>query len=89
LISLGPPRATVPNLVNQPFDAAQVALQEAGFKVARRDQTSKTVPAGLVISQDPPPGDVDPGTTVTLIVSQGDVVEFPTVIGTSGPAPRP
>ncbi len=81
LISLGPAVATVPNLVNQPFDAAQVALQAAGFKVVRRDQPSPTVPAGTIISQDPPPGDVNQGATVTLAVSQGDVVQFPPVIG--------
>ena len=81
VISLGPQLATVPNLLGQPVEAAQGALQAAGFNVERREEPSTSVAEGVIISQNPPPGDVNAGSTVTLVVSQGDVVTFPEVIG--------
>ncbi len=81
VVSLGPARATVPDLTNQPFDTVRVALEGAGLVVERVDQPSTTVPAGSVISQSPGPGEVNQGSTVTVTVSAGDVIQFPNVIG--------
>ena len=76
-----PATVQLPNLTGQPFEAARAALEAAGFTVQRQDQPSRSVPAGSIISQTPPPGDVNRGATVTLVVSQGDLVTFPAVIG--------
>jgi serine/threonine-protein kinase len=76
-----PATVQLPNLTGQPFEAARVALEAAGFTVQRQEQPSPSVPAGSIISQTPPPGDVNRGATVTLVVSQGDLVTFPAVIG--------
>ncbi len=76
-----PALATIPNLVGQPFEVVRVALQAAGFGVERAEQPSRSVLAGVIISQDPPPGNLPIGTTIRLVVSQGDVVPFPNVVG--------
>ena len=76
-----PALATIPNLVGQPFEVVRVALQAAGFGVERAEQPSRSVSAGVIISQDPPPGNLPIGTTIRLVVSQGDVVPFPNVVG--------
>jgi serine/threonine-protein kinase len=81
VVSLGPALATLPNVANQPFDVTSDALQKLGFKVQRRDQPSATVPPGSIISQEPGPGQVPEGAVVTLVVSQGDLIPFPPVIG--------
>ncbi len=74
--------AALPNLVGQQADAAIAALEGAGFRVQRQNQPSREVTPGAIISQNPAPGEVEPGTTVSIVVSQGDVVEFPAVVGT-------
>ena len=76
-----PALVTLPNLVGQPFEAARVALEAVGFTVERQDEPSTTVPAGAIISQSPGPGDVPLGSTIGLVVSQGDVIPLPAVIG--------
>ncbi len=82
IVSLGPELLAVPNVVNQPFEAATNILQQAGFQVQRQDTASVTVAQDRVISQSPGSGSQLPrGQTVTLTVSLGDVVPFPDVIG--------
>ena len=39
-------------------------LKNAGFVVERQDQPSRSVPAGVIISQDPPPGPQPVGATI-------------------------
>lgn len=73
--------ATIPNLVGQQFEGVRGALENAGFIVDRQDRPSRTVPEGVVMSQAPPPGDTPLGTTIRLVVSLGDVVAFPDVVG--------
>ncbi len=72
---------SIPNLTNTPFSAASAALTAAGFNVQRQDQPSTSVPEGVIISQAPPPGELERGSTITLLVSLGDMVAFPAVIG--------
>lgn len=66
-----PPTAPVPAVVRLPADRAVEILVAAGFRPeARRAYSS--VPAGLVVDQDPPAGTaVAPGAAVTLTVSAG------------------
>jgi serine/threonine-protein kinase len=84
-VSTGKPQATVPNVVNLTQADAQTALDDAGLVLAvGGTETSATVPAGSVISQDPPAGEkVDKGTTVTIVVSSGT----PTPTATPTPSP--
>ena len=69
---------TVPNVVNQPQAAAVTAITGAGLGVGTvTQQSSATVAAGSVISQNPAAGvGVAAGSVVNLVVS-------------SGPAPAP
>lgn len=76
-----PARLNIPELAGRPFEAVRTALEAAGFVVEQQVEPSRSVPAGVVISQSPPPGDLDVGTTIRLVVSQGDVVVFPNVVG--------
>lgn len=80
-VSLGPEVIDLRDVTRQRFEEAQAALQQAGFVVQRQDAPSQSVPAGFVISQNPA-GNVrlPKGETITLTVSQGDVVAFPDVI---------
>lgn len=81
VVSLGPELLEVPNVANQPFEAASNILQQAGFQVQRQNTASISVATGRVISQSPPGGtQLGRGQTVTLTVSLGDVVAFPNIV---------
>jgi serine/threonine-protein kinase len=70
-VSKGSKPVTVPNVVNLPFEQAQLELQQAGFNVSRID-VSSDLKAGIVVDQDPSGGsESSKGSTVTLSVSQG------------------
>ena len=75
---------TVPNVVNQTQAAASTAITGAGLAVgAVTQQSSATVTAGNVISQNPVAGvGVAAGSSVNLVVSTGPVP-------TPGPVPVP
>jgi len=84
-ITLGGPPANVavPDERNQPFDAAKQALVGQGFKVKQQQQAGSQ-PQGTVIDMNPEPGtQVAPGTTVTLITSDGSqaTINLPSLIG--------
>jgi len=82
VISLGPCRVTVPNVVGQTQAAAETAITAADLTVgAVTEEYSETVPAGRVISQDPGAGtNVCPPAAVDLVVSSGPV-SVPNVVG--------
>ena len=69
---------TVPNVVNQTQAAAQTSLANAGLSVGTvTQQTSATIPAGSVISQNPNAGaSAPPGSAVALIISTGPPSPF-------------
>jgi serine/threonine-protein kinase len=71
VVSLGPPRAKVPDLVGKSRADALSRLESAGLRlgtVSRNPESSK--PAEEVLSQNPPPGkEVAIGTEVNVIVS--------------------
>jgi serine/threonine-protein kinase len=70
----------VPEVIGLDAGSAQAELEAAGFVVDVVEETSATMPAGLVIRTEPS-GQAPPGSTVTLVVSVGDLIEVPDVIG--------
>jgi serine/threonine-protein kinase len=68
-----PPKQTVklPSLVGTTKDQAVQILTSLGLTAQFKDAESPDQPAGAVLAQDPPAGDVAAGTPVTLTVSVG------------------
>ena len=84
MVSSGPPPVTVPNVIGQTQNGAAAVLQKSGLTVGTvTQQTSTSVPAGSVISQNPAAGtSVAPGSAVDLVVSSGPPpVTVPSVVG--------
>ena len=82
VISTGPQMAAVPNLEGLTQDAATAAITGAKLKVGTvAQQTSNTVAAGKITSQDPPSGSsVAQGSPVDLVISAGSqMVPVPNV----------
>jgi hypothetical protein len=63
----------VPDLTGLPYSEAEKRLEEAGYLLGGVEEaTSQTVPAGVVMKQDPPPGTtLAPGSYVYLTDSVG------------------
>jgi beta-lactam-binding protein with PASTA domain len=84
VISSGPQMVAVPNVEGLTQDAATAALTAAKLKVGTNtQQTSNTVAAGKVISQDPASGSsLAEGSLVNLVISSGpQMVTVPNVKG--------
>ncbi|MEJ5254861.1 MAG: Stk1 family PASTA domain-containing Ser/Thr kinase [Acidimicrobiales bacterium] len=72
VVSSGPAPVKVPNVVGQTVAEASNVLGQLGFRVTQSEQSSTSVPAGTVISTDPPANtELSKGSTVRLIVSSG------------------
>lgn len=73
VVSLGPPTVAAPNVVGQSQAQANAAIGSAGLEIGSVvQQTSTSVAAGDVISQDPVAGTiVIVGTDINLVVSSG------------------
>ncbi|MGI8428589.1 MAG: Stk1 family PASTA domain-containing Ser/Thr kinase [Solirubrobacteraceae bacterium] len=70
-VSSGQARVTVPDVTNQSRADATATLDAAGFKPGVTTQTSSTVRAGNVISQNPAAGsDAPAGSTVAIVVAE-------------------
>ncbi|MBA3328937.1 MAG: Stk1 family PASTA domain-containing Ser/Thr kinase [Solirubrobacterales bacterium] len=82
-VSRGPEQATVPSVVGRGEDEARRALEDAGFRVAVRQQESEDARPGIVLAQDPAAGGrLTSGSTVTLTVAEeSQEVEVPDVVG--------
>jgi tRNA A-37 threonylcarbamoyl transferase component Bud32 len=67
----------VPDLTGLPYSEAENKLEEAGYLLGGvKEATSETVPAGVIMKQDPPPGTtLDPGSYVYLTDSIGPPAE--------------
>lgn len=77
LVSAGPPRVEIPDLVTRSLPEAQSTLERLGLRVGQisRDWASQAA-AGTVIGQSPGPGSVvDRGTSVSLTVAVVPPVE--------------
>ncbi|RBQ14241.1 Stk1 family PASTA domain-containing Ser/Thr kinase [Spongiactinospora rosea] len=91
-------RVEVPEVTQYTQADATKALRQAGFKVKVTMQASPDVPEGNVISTSPPAGTpLNPGTTVTILVSSGPeqtqpteepTDDFPTDLPTTEPTPE-
>lgn len=82
VVSTGPPRETVPDVVGETQSQAVAALTAAGFE-ARTTEAFSDKKAGIVVSQKPDAGaKLDEGGTVDLVVSKGGKpVIVPDVVG--------
>jgi beta-lactam-binding protein with PASTA domain/predicted Ser/Thr protein kinase len=78
-VSTGQESATVPEVVGQDEESARASLENEGWQVSvRYTGTDDPAEDGIVISQNPAPGgEAEPGSTVTLVVGQLEVVEPP------------
>lgn len=84
VVSSGPPRGTVPDVVGATEDAAIASLEEAEFEVeVSRAYADRR--AGIVVRQEPAAGaSAREGATVALTVSRGaEPVTVPDVVGTT------
>jgi beta-lactam-binding protein with PASTA domain/predicted Ser/Thr protein kinase len=81
-VSSGPRLAKVPVLVGYPVATAEQQIRAAGLEPSVREEPD-AAPAGQVIRQTPSAGSrVDPGSTVTIVVSEGEeTTTVPNVIG--------
>ncbi|WP_250031966.1 Stk1 family PASTA domain-containing Ser/Thr kinase [Paractinoplanes maris] len=76
-----PEKVKVPtNLVGSTRDNAQNQLKSLGFKV-NPEETDSLEPPGIVTSVEKEGRQVDPGTTITIKVSNGRLVKVPDVVG--------
>jgi len=75
--------ANVPDVVGLPQTAANTALTKAGLVMgAVTTESSASVSAGLVISQQPGAGTEAPiGSSVDLVVSSGAPISVPNIVG--------
>lgn len=85
IVSSGPSQVAVPPVVGETVNAAGQQLSAVGLKSSSTEQDSDR-PKGEVISQSPNAGtQVDPGSTVSLVVSRGPAqpatVDVPNVVG--------
>jgi eukaryotic-like serine/threonine-protein kinase len=82
LVSTGPPKTSVPDVVGMNYGDAVQALNDANLN-AKKHEVFSPKPAGQVVDQDPGAGeDVVEGTDVVLDVSKGaKQVEVPSVVG--------
>jgi beta-lactam-binding protein with PASTA domain/tRNA A-37 threonylcarbamoyl transferase component Bud32 len=85
IVSDGPAPVAVPDVSGKSYDAAVAALQPKRFSVARVDDFSETVPAGVVTGTEPPAGQLAPrDSQVVVHVSKGpQPVQVPNVVGAS------
>jgi beta-lactam-binding protein with PASTA domain len=80
VVSAGPEQVDVPSLAGYSYKDAKALLEDRGLKVKKQAQDSD-LPQDQVINTNPPgPAKVDVGSTVTLIVSKGQVT-VPNVVG--------
>ena len=69
-VIVAPDTTSVPDLTGMSRSEASDALDEAGFGMTVEEEYSDDVPEGTVISWDPS-GKQEPGTTITVVISQG------------------
>jgi serine/threonine-protein kinase len=85
IISTGPEKVAVPNVLNLPRSDAAQQISAAGLVYRETSAANDTVPLNSVISTDPGPNaQVPKGSTVTVVVSTGpEQATVPSVVGLS------
>lgn len=79
-VSKGPAPVIVTDYTGKSADSATAELGAIGLDVVTTQQSSDSVPAHQVISQNPSSGQLPPGSSVTLVVSSGpQLVSVPDV----------
>jgi predicted Ser/Thr protein kinase len=70
-----PERVVLQDHTGEPYEAAKENLEAQGYKIQKEDQDSAE-PKDIVIGSDPEPGTaLEPGQEITLIVSNGALIE--------------
>jgi beta-lactam-binding protein with PASTA domain len=82
-VSQGPPRAEVPNVVGRPLAEAKRKIADAGLTVGTVTRSfSNETPQNSVLSTTPAPDSVRrPDTAVNIVVSKGERIDIPDLIG--------
>jgi serine/threonine-protein kinase len=85
VVSRGPERIAVPDVVGRTEDEARTALESAGFRVSTRREESDSEDPGTVLAQDPAStGRAPRGSVVTLTVAEEPKqIAVPDVVGRS------
>ncbi|GAB7037911.1 MULTISPECIES: Stk1 family PASTA domain-containing Ser/Thr kinase [Catenuloplanes] len=84
ILSLGPERFTVPDVVGKDFAVAKLELENRGLAVERGpDKFDNAIPEGFVVAIEPKENaEVKPGDRVTVTVSKGRApITVPSLIG--------
>ena len=72
VVSKGVEQMSISSYVNKSGDQALSELTDAGAKVISKNVYSNTIPAGMVVSQNPDgPTNIEKGAKVTITISQG------------------
>ncbi|OPF79069.1 serine/threonine protein kinase [Streptomyces antioxidans] len=84
-VSQGPPRAEVPNVVGMPLAEAKRKIADQGLTVGKvTGSFSSETAQGSVLSTSPRPDSVRrPETPVSIVVSKGQPIDIPDVVGDS------
>jgi serine/threonine-protein kinase len=91
-VAKAPPQVEVPDVLGEQADDAGKAVEGAGFKVRRREQSVDSPEGdGVVLTQNPPSGEKrDRGSRVTLIVGKFEPENLdPDPGATPTPSPTP
>ncbi|NRQ49057.1 Stk1 family PASTA domain-containing Ser/Thr kinase [Aeromicrobium stalagmiti] len=80
IVSSGPDQVTIPELSNYSYSDAKQLLEDQGLKVKKQTQDSSEAKDTVLNSNPPANTAVDVGSTVTLIVSKGQV-DVPNLVG--------
>jgi beta-lactam-binding protein with PASTA domain len=82
VLSSGPPRWQVPNVVGATLEAATVKLKASRFEVGEVERAYSIEPAGVVIEQSGADEKLPIGTAISLVVSKGpQTLSVPDVAG--------
>lgn len=88
-VSLGPERLAVPDLKGQTTDQAKLALEGVGLVLGDTRQEDNALEPGQIVRTDPATGTMlSRDTPVDIVVSKGQPVEVPSLVGLTEGAAR-
>jgi len=73
--------SNLPNVVGMTVDQATQAIEGAGFSVSVGAAVQSNLPTNQVAQQDPGPGQIVSGSTITISPSNGQGASVPNVVG--------